>query len=62
MKQILIRHTDDVSKETALRCAYLACDANKRMTGVVTFKSGIVVEYSSRSKYPSMTVYREEKK
>ena len=60
MKQILIRHTDDVSEEEALHHAYGAIAYCSQRTGVLCFKDGITVIFSDRSKYPSMVVIREE--
>lgn len=60
MNQILIRHPSDVSEEEALRYAYFAWKGTQWRTGIIAFRNDIVVEYSDRSKYPSMTVFRDK--
>lgn len=60
MKQILIRHTDDISEEDAFYYAWRAYNANKDKTGIVVFHNNIIVEFSDYSKYPSMTVFRKQ--
>ena len=61
MKQILIRHGDDIDPEDAMRYAYKAWKGSEERTGIVTFTDDTVVVFSERSKNPSMTVWREKK-
>lgn len=61
MKQILIRHTEDITPDEAFAHAYRAWqEADEEKTGVVVFHDGIVVEFSDYSKHPSMTVFRKK--
>lgn len=61
MKQILIRHTDDITPDEAFARAWRAWRAaGEEKTGIVTFRDGIVVEFSDYSKHPSMTVFRSK--
>ena len=62
MKQILIRHTDDIAEDDALFLAYRAWKCSPDKTGIVVFSNNHIVAFSDRSKYPSMVVVREEKK
>ena len=60
MKQILIRHTDEISETDALKYAYCAWKDNPYRTGIVAFRDDVVVFFSDRSKYPSMTVCKDK--
>lgn len=61
MKQILIRHTEDISPDEAFARAFRVWQAaDEEKTGVVVFHDGIIVEFSDYSKHPSMTVFRKK--
>ncbi len=63
MKQILIRHTDDITPDEAFARAYRAWqEADEEKSGIVVFHDKIIVEFSDYSKYPSMTVFRGKEK
>lgn len=63
MKQILIRHTEDITPDEAFDHAFLAWRAaGEEKTGVVVFHDRIIVEFSDYSKHPSMTVFRKKEK
>lgn len=58
MKQILIRHTEDISPDEAFARAWRAWRGTEEKTGIVVFHDKIIVEFSDYSKHPSMTVFR----
>lgn len=61
MKQILIRHTEDITPDEAFARAYRAWqEADEEKSGIVVFRDDVVVEFSDYSKYPSMTVFRKK--
>ena len=63
MKQILIRHTEDITPDEAFARAYRAWqEADEEKSGIVVFRDGIVVEFSDYSKHPSMTVFRKRRR
>lgn len=63
MKQILIRHTEDITPDEAFDHAVLAWRAaGEEKTGIVTFRDDVVVEFSDYSKHPSMTVFRKRRR
>ena len=59
MKQILIRHTEDITPDEAFARAYRAWQEDEKR-GIVVFCDGIIVEFSDYSKHPSMTVFRKK--
>lgn len=59
MKQILIRHTDDITPDEAFAHAYRAWQEEEKR-GVVVFHDRVIVEFSDYSKHPSMTVFRKK--
>ena len=62
MRQILIRHTEDITPDEAFSRAHRAWhEADEEKSGIVVFRDGIVVEFSDYSKHPSMMVFREKK-
>ena len=63
MKQILIRHTEDITPDEAFARAYRAWQASGEVkTGIVVFHDKIIVEFSDCSKHPSMTVFRKRRR
>lgn len=63
MKQVLIRHTEDITPDEAFARAYRAWQASgEEKSGIVAFHDGIIVEFSDYSKHPSMTVFRKKEK
>lgn len=61
MKQILIRHTEDITPDEAFARANVAWRAaGEEKTGVVVFRDGIIVEFSDYSKHPCMTIFRKK--
>ncbi len=61
MKQILIRHTDDITPDEAFARAYRAWqEADEEKSGAVVFRDRIIVEFSDYSKHPCMTVFRKK--
>lgn len=60
MKQILIRHTEDITPDEAFARAWRAWRAAD--AGVIVFRDGIIVEFSDYSKHPCMTVFRKKEK
>ena len=61
MKQILIRHDESIDADTALSCVLKAWRHDHYRTGIVTFTDDIVLVYSDRTKYPTMTLFREKR-
>lgn len=63
MKQILIRHTEDITPDEAFARAFRAWhEADEEKSGIVVFHDKIIVEFSDYSKHPSMTVFRKKEK
>lgn len=60
MKQILIRHTEDITPDEAFAHANVAWREEEK-SGIVVFHDKIIVEFSDYSKHPSMTVFRKRR-
>ena len=59
MKQILIRYTDDIPDVDAINYALVAFKGDDIRKGVVIFSDKAKLEYSSTSRHPAVTIWRD---
>ena len=62
MKQILIKHADDITDVEALRHAFSAFRQCEDRRGVVAFVDDVALVFSDRSKHPTVTIFKEKRR